>query len=261
MKSYLSFFLFLLLFHIKSFGQEKTLLKTWSSKDLAYLKIDLKHVYFEVYGQYQYQKGYDIIGDTLRLNDKYTSSRDNYSKLHTDYFDFLIKKLTPHKLILVPLNSNAKDISNGKKEFKYTDIKNVIDKKLKFNQIRYRIYGGAWEWVDVSFSIDDKRNFKYINKSKKNNLEYFTGRLSREQYDIFLTLLKSSEIDKLYGFKQTVFDVPESTLEIDYNGKSKHIKQDILPAITIDLVNFISGLPKKVSLSRADPFQINFRNQ
>ena len=255
---YLIFPLFTFLFCNTTYSQQKSLLKTWLSEDLAYLKIDKKQVDFEIYGQYQYQKGYVLQGDTLRLYDNYTSSRDNFSKQHTDNFDFLIKELTTSKLILVPINSNAKNISNGKKELEYVDRKNVVDRDLRFNELRFRIYGGGWQWTDVTFLIDNQRNFKYINIKDRSKPEYYSGVLSKNDFDTFIAILRLSEIDKLYTFRQIVYDAPEKILEIDYNGKSKHIKQDVLPAITIDFVNFISGLPKKVTLSKTDPFQINF---
>lgn len=261
MKLYLTLSLLSLYCSFASYGQQTTLLKAWSSANLAYIKIDPENVDFELYGHYKHQKRYIIVGDTLRLYDKYTSSRDNFSKEHVDNFDFLIKKLTNDKLIIIPLNSNAKDISNGIKKLKYIDRKNVIDSRLRFSQVRYHMRGGNWQWTDVSFSIDNKRNFNYVNKNKPSKPEYYSGTLSENQFNIFLSLLKSAEIDKLKSFKQIVYDAPENTLEVDYNGKSKHIKQNILPSITLDLVNFILELPKKVAINKVEPFQINFRAQ
>ncbi|RYG18065.1 MAG: hypothetical protein EOO07_09795 [Chitinophagaceae bacterium] len=261
MKSYLFVPAFFILNCLHTYGQEKLLYKTWISKDLDYIKIDNKRVYFELYGSTMHEKQYAVIHDTLRLYDSYTSSKDNFSKRHTENFDFRITELTASSLALVPLNLNAKTMVNGRNKLEFIDKKAINDKSLVFNEIRYRVHGGGWGWVDISFCIDKYRNFKYVNKSKKNNPEYFVGKLSKEQYDLFIDLLKSSEIDKLYGFSQVVFDTPEHTLEVDYNGKSQRIKQDILPAITIDLVNFISGLAKEVSFSRVDSFEINFRNQ
>jgi acetolactate synthase small subunit len=255
------FLLIICSFYFSSYGQEKTLFKTWSGKDLEYIKIDSNLIYFEMSESFLEEKRYFIIGDTLRLYDKYTTSRDNFSKYHIDNFDFFIKKLTTNELTLIPLDSNAKELSKGKKELNYIDRNGVIDRKFRFKQLKYHIYGGAWGWIDISMSIDNKRNFEYINKSVHDKPEYFYSSLSADNYNELIKLLKSSEIDKLKAFEQSVSDIAQTTLEIEFNGKSKQIKQFILPAITTDIISFISKLPMRVSLKAVNPFQIKFKPQ
>jgi len=258
MKTPLLLFVLIFLITCSCYGQKKTILKTWITKNLDYLKIDNENAYFEMYGHYMYEKQYTISGDTLRLYSTYTSSRDNFAIEHTDNFDFRIKELTGNSLVLVPLNLNAETIANGKYELNYVDKNTMLNNNLAFSEIRYRIYGGAWEWLDISFSIDSNRAFKYINNSKNNNPEYFAGTLSKDQFAKFIKVLKSSEIDKLYGFEQIVFDAPKSMLEVEYNGKLQSIKQDILPSITSDLTNLIRKLQTETPLLKTLPFKIDF---
>ena len=248
-------------FYFQCYSQGKTLFKAWSGKDLNYIKIDSNRVYFEISGSFSEEKRYFILGDTLRLYDKYTSSRDNYAKYHIDNFDFLIKRLNPNKLILMPLDSNAKELSKGRDILDYNDRSTILDKNFKFNQLKYKLYGGGWGWSDISMLIDNEKNFHYIDKSNRKNPLYCYGKLPDEKYNELIKLLKSSQIDKLRNFEQHVYDVPETTLEIEYNGKTKQIKQYILPLITTELMRFIEELPKKTSLTSKEPFQIKFKPQ
>lgn len=261
----MKFYFLLLIIILSSFtislAQEKTLFKAWSGKNLEYIRIDSQFVYFEVGDNFEPQKRYYIVADTLRLYQIYTTSRDNYSKKHMDTYDFLIKKLTNNELTLIPLDSNARQISKNKKELKYIDRANVVDRNFKFNQIKYKVYGGAWEWEDISIFIDNQKNFKYINKSKRDKPEYYYGKLSEDVYIEFIKILESSEIDKIKSFKQHVYDVPETIIEINYNGKLKSIKQFLLPSITRELTLFLYNLLKKVRLIKTEPFEIKFQRE
>ncbi|RZK57371.1 MAG: hypothetical protein EOO91_10280 [Pedobacter sp.] len=121
----------------------------------------------------------------------------------------------------MPLDSNAKELSKGKDILEYNDRNNILDRNFKFNQLKYKLYGGGWGWWDISMLIDNKKNFQYIDKSNSNNPLYYYGKLPDEKYNELIRLLKSSQIDKLQNFEQHVYDVPETTLEIAFQIKFK----------------------------------------
>ncbi len=239
------------------YAQQKTLFKAWADKELSYLKIDSQYVQLETFEQYKTEKRYFLLGDTLRMYDKYTSSRDNFSKQYIDYFDFLITNLSHDKLSLQPLNSNAFKLINHKDVLNFQDRDLIFDKTLKFEQIKYQVKGGAWTWVDKSFQIDRNGRVKYIIGARSEiDLLHYTGKLSKKTYREFLNILKASEVRKLQQVNQIVYDVPKTVLQINYNGQSKNLNQFILPSITTELISFIHSLPKRVKLKRSKPFVI-----
>jgi hypothetical protein len=60
--------------------------------------------------------------------------------------------------------------------------------------------------------------------------------------------MEISDIDLIKTWEQTVYDAPEYTLEIHYNGKIKYLRNFDLPLVTRGLIEFLLGIPKKVEL-------------
>ncbi|WP_199139718.1 hypothetical protein [Pedobacter sp. ASV12] len=253
----------LLLISIFSFlhqinAQEKTLFKAWAGKNLEYIKIDSDRVYFETAGNWQPARPYHLIGDTLRLYDRYFLSGDDFSKEHINNYDFLIRKQTANRLILIPLDSNSKHMSGGKRRLVYIDRKNVVDKNFVFKQLKFNVYGTSWNrLVNFSVFIDSAKKVMYTDRGESLPREYGMGKFDDDTYAEFIKIIKSSEIDKLKPDSQIVYDGDEYTLQVDYNQQSKQLKQDILPPITKELVNFLLQIKKKVKFSQVAPFVIN----
>ncbi|MEE1946287.1 hypothetical protein VRU48_14275 [Pedobacter sp. KR3-3] len=253
------FLLFILIFSLfyQSKAQENTLFKAWAGKNLEYIKIDSARVYFETAGNWQPGRRYYLIGDTLRLYDSYTSSGDDFSKEHVDNYDFLIRKKKTNKLILIPLDSNAKYMARGKRRLVYIDRKNVVDKDFVFKELKFNVYSTSWnQFINFSIFIDSAKNVMYTDRGKSSPREYGTGKFDDDTYAEFIRIIKSSEIDKLQPDSQKVYDGEKYTLYIDYNQKSKQLEQDTLPPITNELISFLRQIKKKVKFNQVAPFVI-----
>jgi hypothetical protein len=246
-----------LLFFYTANAQNSTLFKTWAGKNL-YININKKHVTFEVDGYFHQYKTFYLKDDTLNIFEKYTSSRDNFAKTQTDNFPFLILRLNANKLVLKPLDTNAKRMSNGKRILKFIDRNTVLDhhfkfKKLKFNCSRYGSYSS------ITMEIDRIGNVKYIEGTPQNRSKYLFGTLADKHLQELLMILRCSQIDYLQNSGLWVSHSDTYDLRVDYNGKSKYLqRQYALPAITKELTNFLLELPKKVTWNKSEPFQITF---
>lgn len=249
----------LIFFQLQLMAQKPLLHKAWAGNDLEYIKIGSERVYFEVFGRYSDEKKYLIIGDTLRLYDKYTTSRDNYAKEHIKNFDFLIKELTVQHLTLMPLDSNAQELADHKLLLMYQDRSLLKAKQMDFKQLKFKGTTCLGTCPDMSLQIDSHKNLLFIGGRNAFKQGYYQGTLSNALYKQLIEILKSSALGQLKNWKQHVFDAPEYTIDISYNGQTKHLKQFQLPAVTNELINFLLELPQKVTLKESPtPFELHF---
>lgn len=253
----------LTLFSINIFAQNSDLQRSWIGDDLEFIKIDTQQVYFEVYGNYPHQKKYHLIGDTLRLYDKYTTSRDNFSKQHIKNYDFLINKLTSTNLTLVALDSNSLEIAGNKKIINYHERHLIKNRSIEFEEIKFSSTNCAFgKCPSLSLQINSEKELKFIGRRNAIKQGFYTALIPDSLYLELLEIISISELDKLKTWQQQVADAPEYTIEIHYNNKFKYLKNFFLPAVTNELIRFLLEISKKIELIESkDPFEINFTTQ
>jgi hypothetical protein len=240
-------------------AQDLEIKKAWIGDDLEYIKIDSQRVNIEVFGNYPQQKKYYLSGDTLRLYDKYTTSRDNYSKQHVKNYDFLITDLTETNLTLVALDSNSLELSGGRKNINYRERHLVQQPPIEFEMIKFNSTTCFGKCPSLSLPITKEKKLMFIGGTHAIKRGFYAGTLSDTLYSSLIDILKLSEIDKLKTWRQQVSDAPEYTLEIHYNNQVKYLKNFFLPAVTQELVIFLLDISKRVELIEVkEPFEINF---
>lgn len=241
------------------YAQDVEIKKAWVGDDLEYIKIDSQRVNIEVFGNYPQQKRYYLSGDTLRLYDKYTTSRDNYSKQHIKNYDFLITKLTDTNLTLIALDSNSLEITGGKKKINYRERHLIKEPFLEFEMIKFSSTSCFGTCPSLSLQITKEKKLMFIGGTHAIKQGFYTATLSDTLFSSLIDILKLSEIDKLKTWRQQVSDAPEYTLEIHYNNQVKYLKNFFLPAVTQELVIFLLDISKRVELIGVkEPFEINF---
>jgi len=257
MKTYIITLLTLVCCNI--FAQNPDLKRSWVGNDLEFIKIDTQRVYFEVFGNYPEQKKYFLIGDTLRLYDKYTTSRDNFSKQHIKNYDFLITKLTDKKLTLSALDSNSLEITKNKKIISFQE-RHLINKPIiDFGMIKFSSTNCHGTCPSLSLQINNDKTLLFIGGMYAIKQGFFTATLSDSLFLELINILTISELDKLKTWSQHVSDAPEYTVEIYYNDKVKYLKNFFLPAVTEELIQYLLDISKKVELKNSkEPFKISF---
>ena len=244
------------------FSQDFNLKKSWVGHDLEFIKIDSQRVNFEVFGNYPQQKKYYLIGDTLRLYDKYTTSRDNFSKQYIKNYDFLIRDLTETNLTLIAIDSNSLQLSGGKKNIKYRERHLVEQPKIQFEMIKFISTNCYGTCPSLTLQIDKEKKLMFNGRRYAIKQGFYTATLSDSLFNSLIDILKLSELDNLKTWRQEVSDAPEYTLEIHYNGKIKYLKSFFLPAVTNELTRYLLEISKKVNLIESkEPFEINFVNE
>jgi hypothetical protein len=241
------------------FSQNSDIKKSWVGNDLEFISIDSQRVNFEVFGSYPKQKKYYLIGDTLRLYDKYTTSRDNFKKQYIKNYDFLIKALTDTNLTLVAIDSNSLQLSGGKKNIEYRERHLVAQPKIQFEAIKFISTNCYGKCPSLTLQIDKEKKLLFIGRRYAIKQGFYTATLSDSLFHSLIDILKLSELDNLKTWRQDVSDAPVYTLEIHYNGKVKYLKNFFLPAVTQELIQYLLEISKKVDLIETkEPFEISF---
>ena len=260
MKTHITILLTLIWGNISA--QDIEIKKAWVGDDLEYIEIDDQRVNIEVFGNYPQQKKYYLSGDTLRLYDKYTTSRDNYSKQHIKNYDFLITKLSDTNLTLIALDSNSLEISGGKKKIDYRERHLVKQPTIDFEMIRFKSTNCFGTCPSLTLQIDKEKKLMFIGGRYAVKQGFFIATISDSLFYSLINILKLSELDKLKTWRQQVADAPEYTLEVHYNGKIKYLKNFFLPAVTTELIRYLLEISKKVELTDTKgSFEINFTTQ
>jgi hypothetical protein len=246
-----------ILFVTSLFSQNADIKKSWVGNDLEFIKVDSQRVYFEVFGKYPEEKRYYLIGDTLRLYDKYTTSEDNFSKQHIKNYDFLIDELTNANLTLTSLDSNSLQLTRGKKRINYRDRHLVQKASINLEMIKFNSTTCFGKCPSLTLQISKDKKLLFIGRSYAVRQGFYTSTLSDRLYNTLVDILELSELDSLKMWNQVVFDAPEFTLVVHYNGKVKYLKSYFLPAVTDELIRYLLDLPKKVVLEETKPFEIS----
>jgi hypothetical protein len=243
-------------------SQSPNIKKRWAGGDLEYLNIDSQRVSIEVFGHYPEQKKYYLLGDTLRLYDKYTTSRDNFSKQHIKNYDFLINDLTDTNLTLIAVDSNSLQLTGGRKKINYRERHLVKQPVIDFEMIKFKSTNCLGTCPALTLQIDKKKKLMFIGGRYAVKQGFYVATLSDSLFYSLIDILKLSELDKLKTWRQHVADAPEFTIEINYNNKVLYLKNYFLPAVTQELIIYLLQISKKVELAETkEPFEINFTKQ
>lgn len=257
MKLVISVFLFFCSLGVSA--QKPDIRKTWIGKDLEYVKIDSQSVYFQTLEGLPDSKKYILNGDTLRLYQRYTTSRDNFSKQHTRYYSFLINELTDTSLVLTALDSNALEITGRKQRTEYRERSLLKVADFKFEMIKFDATECHGTCPSLALQIDNKKKMLFIGGHYAVKQGFYTADIADSLMQELTDILALSEVDKWKIWLQIVHDAPEYIIEVHYNGKIKYIKNFFLPGVTNELVLFLLNVSKKVNLVEVkQPFQITF---
>ncbi|MBL0145424.1 MAG: hypothetical protein IPP48_06355 [Chitinophagaceae bacterium] len=244
------------------FSQNPDIKKSWVGNYLEFISIDSQRVNFEVFGNYPKQKKYYLIGDTLRLYDKYSTSRDNFKKQYIKNYDFLITTLTESYLTLIAIDSNSLQLSGGKKKIEYCERHLVEQPKIQFETVKFISTNCYGKCPSLTLQIDKEKRLLFIGRRYAIKQGFYAATLSDSLFQSLIDILELSELDKLKTWKQQVYDAPEYTLEIHYNGKVKYLKNFFLPAVTHELIKYLLEISKKVDLKETkEPFEISFATE
>lgn len=240
--------LFIIFNSIYVCSQQVTLEKTWIAKDYTRLKFnrDTAHLSLSEFG---FSSNYIILNDTLRFVEI-----GNPNKTRHDYKMILSRD----SLILIPLNIHSNILESGQKPISFVDRNLMVDEHFKFKSLKFRNVGGNIEWKDFSVVIDKKGNIKFKEQNGGYNKPalYYKGKLNKNQLKELIDILKKSEIDKLTLNQKYVYHGTTTTLDIQYNNKSKYLKQQYYPPTFWELTNYLSRLPKIVNLKPSKAFEI-----
>lgn len=227
-------------------AQKPTLNQIWIGEELQYLHFDSTHVLFDFPGKYgqQDKKGYHIIGDTLRLQDWFRSSSDNYKTMQQKNYDFIIHAKSD-SITLKPLNDNALSLARSNSTITYKPIQSIYKKTFEYDSLRFTATNCYGYCPEMTLVIKGHDLFFYGGRHaiKQGN---YTANIPEAVYAHLNELLRKSAIEKISSYKNEVFDAPYYTLTIYFNKKEKKIEGFVFPLIIKDLLIFLLNLPKMI---------------
>jgi hypothetical protein len=190
-------------------------------------------------------------GDTLVLVKNYYSSVDDFAFQRSDSAQFAIKKATARRLVLVPANTNARNLAR-RAEYRFDNLQYIPAEKIRLNLLTMSYASNStpnWQ-----LTIDRHGNAAFSGPlPAQNQAGRFTGKLSRAQLDTLQQLLQHSLLSRLSGWHQNVAltDVPELTLAVTTaDGKIYRLQSQVIPANLETLVDFVLSLLQKLTLTQ-----------
>jgi Domain of unknown function (DUF6438) len=227
-------------------AQKNHLFQVWVGDSLEYLSFDSANATFQFSGKYGFHetKGYHILGDTLRLQDWFTSSKDKFkTQRHTDY-DYLMRK-KGKTLWLKPINNDALELAGNREAITYKPIQTIYKNNFDFDSLKFSSTLCYGECPEMNFLIKEKEFFFWGGTFaiKKGN---YKATLPDSIYGQLKDHLRKSAIQKIINWQHEVHDAPYYTLTI-FSGKNKKIIEGYqLPVVTKDLIKFLLALPRKI---------------
>lgn len=227
-------------------GQKQNLYQIWIGDSLEYLSLDSTHATFHFSGKYGYhdKKGYHLVGDTLRLQDWFHSSADNYKTLQHKDYDFLVK-VHKNTFFLNPINKDALLLAGNRSKIRFEPIANIYKEKFDFDSLKFTSTICYGKCPEMTLIIKGKKLFFKggAYAVKHGNYEAV---LADSLYFQLREHLRKSAIDRIVNWKQEVVDAPYYTLTVYYDKKEVFIEGYFLPLVTKDLLKFLLSLPKKI---------------
>jgi hypothetical protein len=231
---------------------------SWISLEMQMMDFRGAEVLFEPYKEGDPLEYY-LSEDTLVLVNKNLNDEGSDNLMHRRLYKFLMYRKGNEQLILTPINDNAKKLDKLP-FYTFTNKKNIIDRSLKFKIVHLNS-GGCPGCKLRTINIDDKGNF-YLKKGGGLDTGYFKGKLNSRQLDTLNDLLHQSGIRKLQSW------IPDrwhtgggaQNLIIEYNGNILSVKNNILPLVIRDLLNFVHLFATKLLLV-PDREQYNYKRE
>jgi len=219
----------------------------WVSADLSSVVLRNNEVLDAVFEGTPEHCNYVFKGDTLVLVKNYYSSVDDFAFQRSDSAKFAIKTVTTRQLVLVPANTNARNLAR-RPEYHFDNLQYIPAEKIGFASLAMSYAGGsAPNW---QLGIDRHGNAAFSGTlPAQNQAGKFTAKLSKAQLDTLQQLLQHSLLSRLGGWHQNVAlpDVPELTLAVTTtDGKIYRLQSQVIPASLETLVEFIFILPQKL---------------
>ncbi|MBC9911143.1 DUF6438 domain-containing protein [Chitinophaga varians] len=244
--------LFVLPATIMAQSKEALLQKTWAGPELSYVVFDSTTCSFDFFGQFRRQTGYTVQGDTIRVLNRYTSSRDHFSKTHIEDRDFLIKRLTKDSLVLAPVNQYARELVNGQPVLYYKDIQLTATDTIRFDSLFFRSTTCFGTCPSIRLQIDNNRQLKFRGREYAVQQGDFTGTLPDSVYQEVLRGLSIAALDQLKTWEQRVADAPRYILIVWYNQKCRYIDNYYLPLGTRALITCLLNVPRNTPLQKSE---------
>ncbi len=241
------------------FSQKALLCRAWLGNELEYIRIDTAEVFWEMPGYSPEQKKYLLIKDTLRLYDRYTTSRDNFSKRHITNYDFLICGLSDTAMVLRPINSPALKLTGNRNYIAYKE-RHLVKKALSgFEWIKFQSTTCRGDCPAQLLEITLDRKLKFIggpHAFKKGG--FYTAIIPDSLFLQLYEKLSLANLEKIKRWDQFVSDAPEYTIEVKYNNKTWHIDGFLLPTSMHELIDYLLKIASQVQLFESkEPFIIS----
>lgn len=131
------------------------------------------------------------------------------------------------------------------------------EKILQFNELTFHSTGCNKACPDISVNINSDKRIQLVRAIYSSSGKYdslnsgtFKGMLSDEDFMKLLQQLEKYDFDSLQFPEVMCCDFPIKTIIISYNGKYKRFKSMTPPKEANNLINFLTQLSTKISLSR-----------
>lgn len=244
--------IFLLLWPFKTLGQPAGVKNIqWIGADFSSFELsddstlNMRFDEMAIYTKYQY------IGDTLMLVNEYYTI-DKWSKtLHVDTSKFFTRLDGNRQLIVRPLNASARKMA-PQSEYRFRNLKNIKDKTVKFNRIRFSVSWCKGNERGMRLDVDSHGNYHLLGGPFANAEQFqFKGVMSRLQLDTLTQILQNSLIRQMHSWhpKFTVLDINSVDIVIEYEDKALKINAPILPINMQNFVTFMLQSPYKLKLT------------
>jgi len=221
----------------------------WISDDLRGLRFYKDGVSFNFDGYNQYKRS-RLEKDTLIMVDNYTSSADNFKIRHIDISKFLIKPISPQKLVISPVDTNAKKLAK-KRAYIFYNISYLRDPDIKFSKISFTSGSCYGSCPVMKIDINSAGDFKLTGgKDPWREQGPVNGKLTSLQLDTLTYLLQHSQLKKMHAWKQTsvVYDTPSYLLNIAYSNKNLVIDTNYPPLNIQGLIDFLLSFYERLPL-------------
>lgn len=208
-------------------------------------------------------KYFQIFGDTLSFQDRYTSSEDNYSTKRVDRYNFKINALTDTTISISPITELGNELFK-KDSILLVRQEYAIDKSIEFEKIIFHTtycYGHC-PIYHLEVNKDGKTKLykeKVYKKSNRNsysvdsiNMGHYSGSIPKPNLKKLEHHIQTCNLDNLEFDGQLCCDGSIVTLIIEYNGKRKYLKDMFPPRIAGNLIDHLYRICEEADLTKTN---------
>jgi len=195
MRPYIILLLYLLPISLHAQTAEMVKQGRWISAALNSLVFRNNQVLDAVFEGTPEHANYVFKGDTLVLVKNYYSSVDDFAFQRTDSAKFFIKTVTARQLVLVPANTNARNLAR-RPEYRFENLPYIAGKKVRFELLALSYTEGDLANWQISINQQNSVAFSETLTSQSPAGRY-AGKLSAAQVDTLQQLLHHSLLPRL----------------------------------------------------------------